>query len=77
MPHQYNISLNQPPRAPIALLNRAFSCYFLVKCVVEEIYLVVVVHGERIILFFVIYCYRHVKLMRWLRFFVTVFRDIC
>ena len=62
MPHQYNIILNQIPSAPIGRRRCVFSRYFLVKCPLEEAF--ILLHGDKVILGLivhcVIYCYYYV-----------------
>ena len=62
MLHQYNKILNQPPRAPIGRRRCVFSRYFLVKCPLEEVF--ILLHGDKVILGLivhcVIYCYYYV-----------------
>ena len=54
MPYQCKIILKHSQAAHIALFKHVFSRYFLVKCVIEEVSLVVT--GDEIILGLIVNC---------------------
>ena len=54
MPYQCNITLKYSQTAHIAPFKHAFSRYFLVFCLLEEVYLVVT--GDRVILGLIVNC---------------------